>query len=138
LKSKVIKQTLFPENVKPTAMNWYLAKMVYRILCGDGNHTAQFDEQLRLIVASDEEEAFSKAQQIGRKEEDCFLNIKQQSVHWQFINVSELYRLSELIDGAELYSSIRENDYPDHYIDIVHQKAAHIQHKTTHQLLQLV
>ncbi len=119
-------------------MSWYLAKIVYRILCGDGNHTAQFDEQLRLIAASNEVEAFAKAQQIGRKEEDCFLNIKQKSVYWQFINVSELYRLSELIDGAELYSSIRENDYPDHYIDIIHQKAAHIQHKTTHQLLQLV
>ena len=30
-------------------MNWYLAKIVYRIICGDGNHTAQFDEQLRLV-----------------------------------------------------------------------------------------
>jgi len=30
-------------------MNWYLAKMVFRIICGEGNHTAQFDEQLRLI-----------------------------------------------------------------------------------------
>lgn len=119
-------------------MNWYLAKIVYRILCGDGNHTAQFDEQLRLIIAPDEEGAFAKAQQIGRKEEDCFLNVKQQSVYWQFINVAELYRLSELIDGAELYSAIRENDYPEHYIDIVHKKAAHIQQKTTHQLLQLV
>ena len=51
-------------------MTWYLAKIVYRILCGDGNHTAQFDEQLRLIAASNEVEAFAKAQQIGRKEED--------------------------------------------------------------------
>ena len=32
-------------------MNWYLAKIVYRIICGQGNHTAQFDEQLRLIQA---------------------------------------------------------------------------------------
>ena len=41
-------------------MNWYLAKMVYRIICGDGNHTPQFDEQLRLIKAQDEFHAFQK------------------------------------------------------------------------------
>jgi len=27
-------------------MNWYLAKLVFRIICGDGDHTPQFDEQL--------------------------------------------------------------------------------------------
>ncbi|MFM9911336.1 MAG: DUF4288 domain-containing protein [Chitinophagaceae bacterium] len=119
-------------------MNWYLAKIVYRILCGDGNHTAQFDEQLRLIGAANEEDAFIKAQQIGRKEEDCFLNNKQEMVCWQFINIAELYKLSELIDGAELYSTIRENDHADLYIDLIHKKAANIQQKTTLQLLQLI
>lgn len=118
-------------------MNWYLAKIVYRILCGEGHHTAQFDEQLRLVMATNEEEAFAKALAMGRHEEDCFLNNKQQTVCWQFINVSELYLLSNLIDGAELYSTIRESDYPDHYIDTINRKAAHIQQKTTHQLLQL-
>ncbi|MEP7129294.1 MAG: DUF4288 domain-containing protein, partial [Chitinophagales bacterium] len=29
-------------------MNWYLAKIVFRIICGDGLHQPQFDEQLRL------------------------------------------------------------------------------------------
>ena len=119
-------------------MNWYLAKIVFRILCGEGEHTAQFDEQLRLVGADNEVEAFNKAQAIGRNEEDCFPNSKQQTVCWQFINVAELYRLSELIDGGELYSNIRESDHPDHYIDNIHKKALHIQQKTTHQLLQLI
>jgi hypothetical protein len=48
-------------------MNWYLAKIVYRIICGDGDHTAQFDEQLRLIYAANKEDAFYKAQHIGKK-----------------------------------------------------------------------
>jgi len=47
-------------------MNWYLAKMVFRIVCGDGNHTAQFDEQLRLISAGSKEEAFHKQQECDR------------------------------------------------------------------------
>ena len=39
-------------------MNWYLAKLVFRIICGEGNHAAQFDEQLRLVNAFTKEEAF--------------------------------------------------------------------------------
>ncbi|MBC7850966.1 MAG: DUF4288 domain-containing protein [Chitinophagaceae bacterium] len=119
-------------------MNWYLAKIIYRIVCGDGEHTAQFDEQLRLIAATDEEQAFIKAIEIGEKEEDNFMNMRKETVYWQFINVAELYRLSDLIDGAELYSNIRETENADHYIDTTHKKAAHIQEKTTHRLLQLI
>ena len=68
-------------------MNWYLAKIVYRIICGEGNHVGQFDEQLRLVTASNKEDAFQKAQFIGKQEEEFFLNDRQQLVQWQFINV---------------------------------------------------
>lgn len=118
-------------------MNWYLAKMVFRIICGDGNHTAQFDEQLRLVTADSKEEAFRKAQSMGLKEEETFYNRKQQLVQWQFINVCELYRLSDLIDGAELYSRIEEKENADAYVYTVNQKAENIFFTQTHQLLQL-
>src|SRR5207253_10918100 len=116
-------------------MNWYLAKIVFQIVCGNGDHTPQFDEQLRLIAAVTKEEAFHKAQQMGMKEEDAFFNRKQQLVQWQFINVCELYRLSDLIDGAELYSRIEEKDNADQYIEVVHQKADSIVYSSSHQLL---
>jgi hypothetical protein len=119
-------------------MNWYLAKIVYRIICGDGDHAAQFDEQLRLIYASNKEEAFYKAQCTGKKEEETFYNLKQELVQWQFINVSELYRIGEMIDGAELYSRIEEKDDGDGYSEIVHKKAQGILHSNSHQLLQLL
>ncbi|MBS1933236.1 MAG: DUF4288 domain-containing protein [Bacteroidetes bacterium] len=107
-------------------MNWYLAKIVYRIICGDGNHTPQFDEQLRLLKASDEFHAFQKAQLLGEREQDNFLNAAQKPVHWKFINVSELHKLDDLIDGAEMYSSIREDDDAEIFIHITNLKAAHI------------
>ena len=118
-------------------MNWYLAKFVFQIICGDGEHTAQFDEQLRLIAAETKNEAFRKAQQTGRQEEETFYNQKQQLVKWQFVNVSELYQLSELMDGAELYSRIDEKDNAETYIHIVNQKAENILFTQTHQLLKL-
>ena len=119
-------------------MNWYLAKIVYRIVCGDGDHTAQFDEQLLLINAKTKEDAFYKAQQTGKKEEEKFYNQKQELVQWQFINVSELYKIGEMIDGAELYSRIEERDDGEVYTDIVNKKAQGILHSDSHQLLQLV
>jgi hypothetical protein len=41
-------------------MNWYVAKLIFRITCFIGNHQPQFDEQLRLISASGEKEAKKK------------------------------------------------------------------------------
>ena len=35
-------------------MNMCVAKIVYRIVCGDADHTAQFDVQLQLAFAPSE------------------------------------------------------------------------------------
>ena len=119
-------------------MNWYIAKIIYRIVCGEGDHESQFDEQLRLVHASDKEEAFHKARKIGEKEQEVFFNAKQQLVQWKFINVCEIYKLGDMVDGAELYSRIEERGNADAYIEIVHRKAAGIIQSDSYQLLQLV
>jgi len=119
-------------------MNWYLTKLVFRIICGEGHHTPQFDEQLRLISATDENEAFEKAMAIGNREQDDFYNHEQQLVQWKFINVAELYRFSGLLDGAEMYSRIQETDDPEGYIDLIHRRAEHIRDNSTHKMLRLL
>ena len=119
-------------------MNWYLTKMVFRIICGDGNHTTQFDEQLRLIAANSKEEAFHKAQLPGGREGEMFFNNNQQLVQWQFISISELLQLNELIDGAEVYSRIEEKENADSYLHIIHKKAEQIRFGNTFELLNLV
>jgi hypothetical protein len=96
---------------------------------------AQFDEQLRLIAAEDEETAFVKAQSIGLNEEENYPNLQQQIVQWKFINVAELYQLRELNDGIELYSKITENEAPDFYINTINRKAMNI---CTGSLRQLI
>ncbi len=119
-------------------MNWYMAKLVFRIVCGNGDHAAQFDEQLRLIEAPDEKDAFAKAREFGNREQEIFFNQQQKLVQWQFINVSELYKISALIDGAELYSRVQEADNADVYVQMVNKKAEHIQFNSTHKWLQLL
>ena len=119
-------------------MHWYLSKIIFRIICGDGQHTPQFDEQLRLIAARDEEEAFRKAIALGEKEQDRFYNEDRQIVQWKFINVSELYHLTNLLDGAEMYSRIQETDDPEGYINLANRRADHIRVSGTHKMLQLL
>lgn len=108
-------------------MNWYIAKIIFRISNGAGKSTSQFDEHLRLIEADNFEEAFLKARILGIQEESSFLNDQQEMVKWEFVNVSELFPMKELKDGQELYSQIQERDDAGPYIHYIHQKAAAMQ-----------
>jgi hypothetical protein len=117
-------------------MNWYLSKIVFRITCGDGVHKPQYDEQLRLISAPGKEEAFIKAQEIGKEEEVSFFNQKQQLVRWQFINVTEICLLNKMIDGAELYSRVTEEESAELYEYVVNRKSQNIFSNDVVELLQ--
>jgi hypothetical protein len=110
-------------------MSAYLAKIVYQITCGHGRHAAQFDEQLRFVFAASESEALIKSKSIGLQEEDHFFNQQQQLVSWTFVGVTELYRLGELSDGAEVYSQIRETEDAASYISFAQHKAT-LLHRT--------
>ena len=118
-------------------MNWYLAKIVYQIICDKGLHTPQFDEQLRLIYAEDDLHAFQKARLLGEKEEDSFLNIVDKPVHWKFIDVSEIHTLNKFTDGAEMYSKINEEDDADIFIRVTKLKASHLMENCLHQTIRL-
>ncbi|MFN8253212.1 MAG: DUF4288 domain-containing protein [Ferruginibacter sp.] len=104
-------------------MNWYLAKIIYQIVCDKGAHTPQFDEQLRLISAEDDLHAFHKARQLGEQEEDSFTNQQNKPVCWKFIDVSEMHKLNNLVDGAEMYSVIKEENDSDRFISNTKMRA---------------
>ncbi len=107
-------------------MNWYLAKMIFRIVVGEGHHQPQFDEQLRLIAAIDEQSALEKAKSLGVRLQERFLNQQQRWVSWEFMDVTELSEVDSLEDGAELHYQIAEPENPEQYIGLVHRKAADI------------
>lgn len=104
-------------------MNWYLAKLVFRIVCGEGKHTAQFDEQLRLIQAGSRQQAFQKARKVGKEEEDHFENQQKEMVHWEFIDVSELNQLDGIADKSEIYSRVHEEERGDLYEELIRRRS---------------
>lgn len=108
-------------------MNWYIAKVIFRITSGLNDRKSQFDEHLRLIEANTFEQAFVKARLIGISEEDQFTNEREQEVKWEFVNVTELIPLQELHDGLEVYSRIHETFEAKAYINFVHRRAEALQ-----------
>lgn len=110
-------------------MNWYIAKVVFNIISGQGDHKPQFDEQYRLVRAETLSEAFQKAKQIGVNEEELLWNDKKELVRWDFVGISELYPVNELRDGMELFSCIHEEADGQSYLEIVKLKSAYVQSK---------
>ncbi len=90
------------------------------------NHEAQFDEQLRLIMADDLNEALEKAQAVGQEEDTLFVNADDETVQWKFTDIAGLYPLGSLKDGMEIYSSTAEPTDARRYITETHQRAADI------------
>lgn len=119
-------------------MKWYLARIVYQIKCRGNQSLAQFEDQLRLIAAGTESEALMKAKLVGENEQLSFINSQNQLVQWSFINVSELYCISEFLDGAELYSAITEVSDARGYINLVNDKSARLHQNPTRKQLNLI
>ncbi len=114
-------------------MKWYVAKIIYRIVCGEGNHTPQFDEQLRLIEAVDNLQAFHKARLLGHREQDNFMNANNKPVHWKFLDVTELTEISSFSDGVEIFSQIKEEPEVDTYLGCIKRKANYLQQLSLNQ-----
>ena len=104
-------------------MNSYIAKLIFQIICGAGNHRAQFDEQLRLVFAENAEIAFESAVALGEAEETSFYDRKDQLVQWKFIGVSNLQEPGVLEHGAEIYSTITEKDDGERFIREVEMRS---------------
>ena len=119
-------------------MQWYLAKLVYRFICGPEKQAAQFDEQIRLIYAEDLLHAFNKAQLTGEREQNCLLQHPKQPAYWKFINVTELHHLEAFTDGAEVYSKIHEAADGNKFQHMVNVKAGYLSERCTEQFIQSI
>lgn len=118
-------------------MNWYIAMLVYEIVCGKGGHTPQFDEQVRLVLADDNQDAYTKAAAIGRQEAFHFENAAEQLVYWKFLAVAELLPLNRLTDGAEVFSRTLELEQAEGYRRKIMDRSASLQQNLSHAIPSL-
>ena len=107
-------------------MNWYIAKLVYQVIYGNGLFDAQFSEQIRLVEATDEVHAFTKAQLLGHKEENVLYSENEALIRWKFIDVCELMPLDNMADGAEILSQLCEPPSAKVYVKTVQRQASQV------------
>ncbi len=115
-------------------MTWYLAKLVFRIVCNNNTGVAQFDEQIWLFTAIDREEALEKAKTKGNNEEISFTGAYTGKVKWEFVEVTDLQSIEELKDGISLISRIEETDDPNGYLTTLHRKAENLSAQTVYSV----
>jgi len=108
-------------------MNWYIAKLIFQIESTEAKNQSQFDEQIRLIEAATEQEALQKSMSLGEQEQHILPDGSRNSVRWNFVHVTELFKLNQLADGAEIYYKITEPENPKRYLDSIAKKAKLIQ-----------
>lgn len=103
-------------------MQYYLVKLVFQLKQGN-ELLKQFDEQIRLLTASDSFEVFFKARQIGHNEEDKPNDALIKPVQWKFLDVTEIIPIHEHQDGVELFSLVSEKEVNSFKNAVKHQAA---------------
>ena len=105
-------------------MKWFLVKYIYEIVCGEGKYNTQFDEQLRLMMATNKAEALHKAEAAADNFHPSFENCKGETVSWKFVCIADLHEISTPGDGVEITSILHEpNDLSLFMAEVDKQKA---------------
>ncbi|MCZ4245737.1 DUF4288 domain-containing protein [Pedobacter punctiformis] len=89
-------------------MKWFAVNYVYQIICGEGKHTPQFNEQIRLIKEIDIKSAFKKAKMLATEYNSSFKNFLNENVIWEFVGVGGIAEIVEPGEGVEISSVILE------------------------------
>lgn len=110
-------------------MKWFVAKLIFEIKT-DGRYP-QFDEQLRIIEAINEELALEMAYQIGIMQKEAIVDIKDNLVTWKFIAVTEIQGIDDVKHGTEIHYKIAEPEQADQYLALVAEKAAQLKKRQT-------
>lgn len=109
-------------------MNWFVAKMIFQIEDKEMRYP-QFDEQLRLIEAINEELALEMAYQMGAMHQEEVKSAKDEVLKWKFIAVTELAHIGEIAHGKEIHYQISEPEKAFTYLEMVKAKAEQLKNR---------
>jgi hypothetical protein len=92
---------------------WFAVKLLFESTVRHEDGRIMQEESIRLIQASDETQARSKAPDLGASAEHEYPNELGETVRWQFAGVLEVQDLCEdnVFDGMEVFSTLRWNTW---------------------------
>jgi len=97
-------------------MKWFAINLIYQVISGEGKHSPQFNEQIRLIKAVDSLNAIKKAQQSAGKFNLPITNSAGDTVVWKFVAIGGVLEIDEPADGVEINSKIIEPESSKTYL----------------------
>jgi len=88
---------------------WFAAKLLLESTGGDEGGRVLQEESIRLIQATNESDALSKATDLGRAEQRQYPNEQGEIVAWHFVSFIEIQDLCEdnVFDGLEVFSVLK-------------------------------
>ncbi len=94
------------------SLRWYVAVLIVRIRVNGSDGEPLTDRQIRLIHATDPEEAFNRALVLGAQENRSYLNGAGETVRWEFLGLADLDLLQAPAPGdeVEIYSERLRGD----------------------------
>ena len=122
-------------SLNDTCQQWYLAKLVFRIVVGEGKHVPHFEEHLRLVHGTDALEAFHIARRIGESEETARRITALSGVQWEFVDITELHVLETRMAGAEVFTRTYEVADAQLHKKEVQRKAGYLINFCTEQFI---
>ncbi len=77
-------------------MSWYLARLLFESNVSDQQSEETLcEESMRLVYATDEENAHEKALELGKVSQHNYKNSNGDMVNWRFVDVLEVYDMCE-------------------------------------------
>ena len=96
-------------------LKWYVAQLIHYLdLEETRRRSATTDETIVLIRAVNAEDAYKKAQAIGKKMRLSYRNIYGEKVRWRFLGVAGLCKTWDKVlrSGSEIYYEIHTRKDP--------------------------
>jgi len=97
-------------------MKWFAVNFIYRVTCGEGIHSPQFNEQIRLITAETIIAAINKARVLALSYNSSFKNCMGEKVIYDFIDVAGISEIEFPTDGVEVSSKVLEPESVEAYL----------------------
>jgi len=98
-------------------MKWFSVNCIYRVVCGEGKLSPQFNEQIRLLQANSRLEALEKINQNANKYNLPFKNCNGEQVNWEFLGIGSLIEITKPEDGVEVAAKILEPKSVERYLE---------------------
>ncbi|WP_443939561.1 DUF4288 domain-containing protein [Pedobacter sp. MW01-1-1] len=103
-------------------MKWFAITYVYQIICGEGKHAPQMNEQVRLIRADGKKNALAKAIENAESYNTAFSNCEGKTVVWKFVGITSVEEINHPAEGVQITSKIVEPASFDEYFDMLNHR----------------